>query len=218
MSSRRVLLLDGRRDDDATLVSVRAALDDGLRACGLAVDHWLLRDEAIAPCTGCFGCWVKTPGVCVNRDAGRAVAERIMKSDLLIFLTPVTFGGYSSELKKALDHIIPILLPHFRAVDGGTRHRLRYAEYPDLLAVGVLSDAAADPALEAETFRELVARNALNFRPEHWAAGVVPSEAGPLEIGVIVSGLLGKVGARGELVSIGHPRNAAFTAPEEVAS
>ena len=218
MKARHVLLLDGRRDDDATLVAVRAALDVGLNACGLTVDSWVLRDEAIAPCTGCFGCWVKTPGVCVNRDAGRSVAARFMSSDLLVYLTPVTFGGYSSELKKAVDHIIPVLLPHFCKLDGDTRHKLRYTKYPDFLAVGVATHSALDPAAEAETFRALAARNALNLRPGRWAAGVVKPDARSLEIGALVSGLLGQVGAHSGPASIGRPRDLAFSAQREVAS
>jgi hypothetical protein len=217
MNPRKVLLLDGRRDDDVTFTTVRTAIDDGLRACGLAVDPWVLRDEEVAPCSGCFGCWIKTPGVCVGRDAGRSVAARIMSSDLLVLLTPVTFGGYSSQLKKGLDHIIPILLPHFRKVDGETHHVMRYARYPDLLAVGVVTDVAADPNAEAETFRALVARNALNLEPEHWASAVVMPDAGPLEIGVIVSGSLAQIGLTGRLAHIGRQRSDAFAA-EEVAS
>jgi len=49
---------------------------------------------------GCFGCWNKTPGTCVMKDDSAKIAKAVVNSDLLIFLTPITFGGYSSELKK----------------------------------------------------------------------------------------------------------------------
>ena len=132
------LLLDGRRDDDATLALAHDALADGLAAGGWAVDDWTLRDDRIAWCAGCFKCWTQTPGVCAHHDDGRKVAERWVPSDLTVLLTPVTFGGYSSELKKALDHVIPILLPFMRKREGETRHPQRYELRRDLLVVGTV--------------------------------------------------------------------------------
>jgi multimeric flavodoxin WrbA len=44
-----------------------------------------------------------TPGECVIKDAGCDVARDVSHSDLVILLTPMSFGGYSSELKKAVD-------------------------------------------------------------------------------------------------------------------
>ncbi|MEI6725275.1 MAG: NAD(P)H-dependent oxidoreductase, partial [Actinomycetes bacterium] len=130
------LLLDGRRDDEPTLALAHDALADGLAAGGWAVDDWRLRDDKIAWCAGCFKCWTTTPGECAHHDDGRAVAERWVRSDLVVFLTPVTFGGYSSELKKALDHVLPILLPTMGKRGGETHHPQRYERRRDLLVVG----------------------------------------------------------------------------------
>ena len=154
--TRRCLLLDGRSDDEPTLVAAHDALVDGLAGHGWTVDDWLLHDAEIAWCAGCFGCWVKTPGECVHRDAGRDVAARILRSDLLVYLTPTTFGGYSSELKKALDHLIPNLLPYLRHASGDTRHPRRYNVSHNLLVVGI-APAGAEGAAEQETFRKLEA-------------------------------------------------------------
>jgi multimeric flavodoxin WrbA len=191
--NRTALLLDGRAGDDPTLELIHEALADGLVAGGWAVDDWRLQGEKIAWCAGCFGCWVKTPGVCVHNDAGRDVAVRAVRSDLYAYLTPVTFGGYSAELKKALDHLIPIKLPDLRKTGADTRHPQRYDKNHDLLVVGTVPAGQAVGA-EAQTFRRLVERNALNLRPERWAAGVLESGAGEWEVRLAVNAWLAEVG------------------------
>ena len=188
------LLLDGRRDDEPTLALAHDALADGLAAGGWAVDDWRLRDDKIAWCAGCFKCWTTTPGVCAHHDDGRTVAERWVRSDLLVLLTPVTFGGYSSELKKALDHVIPILLPYLRKRGDDTHHPQRYERTRDLLVVGTVPAGQADGP-EARTFRRLVERNTLNMEPPRWATGVLEEGAGEWEVRIAVDALLAKVGA-----------------------
>ena len=190
---RTALLLDGSRSDDPTLALVHHALHEALIADGCDVDDWRLRDETMAWCVGCFGCWVKTPGVCARSDAGREVAARMARSDVLVYLTPVTFGGYSSELKKALDHLIPILLPDLKKSGGDTRHPQRYERAHDLLAIGTVPAGEAGGA-EAQTFRRLVSRNTLNLRPRRWAAGVVEDGATGPQVGFVVGSLLHQIG------------------------
>ncbi len=109
---------------------------------------------------GCFVCWIKTPGICVRDDIARKVARDVVQSDVLIYITPVTFGGYSSELKKALDRNIPIILPFFQKIKGEIHHKARYDHYPNLLVIGYLDKP--NPEYE-ETFNFLVGRNALNM-------------------------------------------------------
>ena len=199
------LLLDGRRDDDSALALAHDALVDGLAAGGWAVDDWLLRDEKIAWCAGCFKCWTTTPGLCAHHDGGRKVAERWVQSDLVVFLTPVTFGGYSSELKKALDHVIPILQPFMQKRHGETRHPQRYERRRDLLVVGTVPAGLAGGA-EAQTFRRLVERNTLNMQPPHWTAGVLEEGAGESEVRVAVGALLADVGIEGQRAAQGAGR------------
>ena len=187
------LLFDGRTDDDPTLTLIHEALVDGLAAGGCAVDDWRLRDEQIAWCSGCFGCWTRTPGVCVHKDAGRDVAARAMRGDLFVYLTPVTFGGYSAELKKALDHVLPLKLPDLKKSGLDTRHPQRYGRDHDLLAVGTVPAGQAGGA-EARTFRRLAERNSLNLHSERWAAGVLETGAGEWEVRVAVTALLADAG------------------------
>jgi hypothetical protein len=173
MLAMNVVILDGSRDaqDGGILGRLAGALAD----LGHKTEILTLREKQIAPCLGCFGCWVKTPGECVVDDAGRDVARAIARCELLAYFTPVTFGGVSSELKKALDRMIPNISPFFARVSGETHHRTRYARPPRLLALGTLP--APDRAAEA-VFKTLVERNALNLRSAHTAAAVVVRGAG----------------------------------------
>jgi multimeric flavodoxin WrbA len=203
--THRALILDGRRDDEPTLALAHDALAGGLAAGDWAVDDWRLRDDKIAWCAGCFKCWTQTPGVCAHRDDGRTVAERWVRSDLVVFLTPVTFGGYSSELKKALDHVIPILQPFMQHRGGETRHPQRYESRRDLVVVGSVPAGQAEGP-EAETFRRLVERNTLNMQPPRWTAGVLEEGAGEWEVRVAVAALLAEVGIEGERAAHGAGR------------
>jgi hypothetical protein len=166
------LILDGGVADGEDTRGVGAIADDVLRCEGWRVTTLTLREIDIAPCLGCFGCWVKTPGVCVIDDAGRDVARQMMQSDLLVFLTPLTFGGYSSELKKALDRWIPNITPLFRLIKGEVHHAKRYARYPRVIGIGLCSDGRADPD-EEELFETLVDRNAINLHAPASAACVI---------------------------------------------
>jgi multimeric flavodoxin WrbA len=137
-----------------------AAVSAALKARNWDAKAFALAGMDIQPCRGCFSCWVKTPGRCVIHDDEEAILRATAASDRVIWLTPITFGGYSPELKKALDRIIPILLPFFAKVRGETHHPLRYERRRRLLAIGTLKQEDAD---SEGVFRHLVGRNALNM-------------------------------------------------------
>ena len=166
----KVTLLNGSPAGDGFTDGVATALSDAAQAQGGAITAWSLRDETIAACVGCFDCWIKTPGVCRMKDVNRDITRSVIQSDLTIWVTPVTFGGYSSELKKAMDHLIPLIMPFFTRIDGEVHHQPRYARYPDILGVGVLP--ASHPAQE-QIFQTLVSRNAINLHSADHSSVVV---------------------------------------------
>src|SRR5512138_573496 len=133
----RALVLNGALAGDEGLGPIEEALTSDLAASGCTCERIHLRDVLITYCKGCFDCWVKTPGICATRDGACVVTRAFACSDLVALLSPITFGGYSSELKKALYRSIGIVSPFFARFDGEVHHRPRYAHHPALLAVGV---------------------------------------------------------------------------------
>lgn len=156
----KALVLDGSREGDSLTPVAVLGMTSALAGRADFVELVKPRELAIAPCAGCFGCWTRTPGECVIKDDARDVVGSYVGSDLVVYVTPVTFGGYSSELKKLLDRIIlSVLDPRFTVVGGEVHHRLRYRRFPKTVGFGTLP--SPDPEAE-RLFARLVARNGIN--------------------------------------------------------
>jgi multimeric flavodoxin WrbA len=157
----KALVLDGSREGDSLTPIAVLGMASALAGRVDFVELVKPSELSIAPCAGCFGCWTRTPGECVIKDDARDVVCSYVGSDLVVFVTPVTFGGYSSQLKKLLDRIIlSVLDPRFTTVGGEVHHLLRYRRYPKTIGLGTLP--STDPEAE-RLFARLVARNGLNI-------------------------------------------------------
>lgn len=156
----KIVILDGSSANDALAGRIRAEVLRQLAAQNHAVETFTLRERKIGNCAGDFFCWVRTPGTCMVDDDNRLIAAAIVHADLLVYLTPITFGGYSATLKQAVDHQIQNIAPFFAALNGETHHAKRYDRSPDFLVIGW--QPAPNPAAEG-IFRHLVWRNSLNF-------------------------------------------------------
>jgi multimeric flavodoxin WrbA len=170
------VIFDGSPDDDEGCAGMCAQVEAALQEMGYYPKTLQFRKMRMGKCTGCFGCWVRTPGQCVINDDGRFIAKSIVGTDLLVFFTPVTFGGYSSALKVGLDRMIPVLLPTLKNVGGETHHPLRYdVAYPFLLGVGLIQEP--DKGKE-EIFAQLVGRNGRNMQGRGSASVILHREDG----------------------------------------
>jgi multimeric flavodoxin WrbA len=127
---------------------------------GHEVAVFTLKELCVAPCCGYFRCWINSPGTCVIQDTVNKIVDSIVNSDCWVFITNVTFGGYSSELKKVIDRLPPLMLPHFMRVNGEVHHRPRYRKIPNLLVFGY---AESEDKESENIFQAIVARNSVNF-------------------------------------------------------
>ncbi len=157
---KNALILNGTRKEDAEINAIYSNIINVLESNNWNVNSNLLREKKVAPCQGCFDCWLKTPGECKIHDEGRDIAKYMVQSDLIIHLTEITFGGYSSEMKKVMDRFIPNILPFFKKIKGEVHHKQRYEKRASIIVMGFLTE----PDKEQEAvFKELIYRNSINM-------------------------------------------------------
>ncbi len=158
---KKVLILNGSLENQTHLMSTQSILEEELSNAGWECESLILHQMKIGTCIGCFQCWDTTPGICFQDDQGREVSKKAINNDLLVFLTPLTWGGYSSELKKAVERILGLLHPSFTRIKGSCRHKKRYGHYPSVLGIAV-AEGKRDEEQE-QIFKTLILRHSLNW-------------------------------------------------------
>ena len=124
-------------------------------------DMILIGDNGeICNCTGCFGCWIKTPGKCVIRDRYGDMGELLARCDEAEIISRCCYGGYSPFVKNVLDRSIPYLHPYFQIKNDEMHHKQRYNKilklHVDFYGENITED-------EKQTAGELVRANAVNL-------------------------------------------------------
>jgi len=138
----RILILDGNPDDqNRAFEGYVQEVGAGLESSGHEVKRLALRGMDVRSCTGCFSCWLKTPGECVISDDAVAICREYVNADFVLLASPMIMGFVSAVLKRAMDRVVPLVLPYFEFVNGEMHHAGRYEEYPRL---GLLIEKSAE--------------------------------------------------------------------------
>lgn len=90
-----------------------------------------LRVTKIKDCIGCWSCWVKTPGKCINNDLDEFY-KAYLEADKVIIFSKVSQGFISGNLKTIFDRMIPLFLPYITYETGESMHVPRYSKYPEI--------------------------------------------------------------------------------------
>lgn len=122
-----------------------------------------LNEYNLKNCIGCFGCWVKTPGLCVIKDKNEEINSAFINSDFVIYVGRITYGSYSVTLKRSLDRLIPNISPFFKIINNEVHHKPRYKKYPQLIHVGYCTNITRE---EKDTFKDLVKANTVNLQKD----------------------------------------------------
>lgn len=90
-----------------------------------------LMTTSVKDCTGCWSCWLKTPGRCIHKDLDEFYKE-YLDADKVIIFSKVTQGFVSGNLKSLFDRMIPLFLPYITYKTGESMHVPRYEKYPEV--------------------------------------------------------------------------------------
>jgi multimeric flavodoxin WrbA len=166
----RIVLLDGNPWQPSTsppqLASPKldAYLEQLGSLCTSAGHTWRafqLRTLKYHFCTGCLSCFTRTPGRCAHKDDMQQVRQEVIRSDLLLFASPLLVGFSSALLKKACDRLVPLVHPYVEVVNGECHHVARYPHYP---AIGMLIDPSGFTNRDCEIVLDVHRRLAINLK------------------------------------------------------
>jgi hypothetical protein len=160
----KVLVINGNPESTSTSTfgEYLNRLTESLCERDFEVKSIPIADLKINYCIGCFNCWLKTPGQCVFRDDMELVLREMLKSDLVIYASPLSLGFLHHLLKKTLDRSIPLVLPYISIYKKEFHHYLRYPKMP-LLGVLVEKEADTDGD-DLELTYGMMKRLSLNMR------------------------------------------------------
>lgn len=170
----RVLLLYDETSEDFEDVNLAEQIKNSIQNAGFAVKLRKITGSEFKPCIGCFGCWVKTPGLCVlPGDEANQINSDMVNAQVLVVLTLILYGGYSTDIKKYLDRMIPNISPFFTVINGETHHQKRYNSYPSFVGIGYSANVSNS---EQRTFQTLIQRNSINFHAPKSLALVIGNQ------------------------------------------
>jgi len=122
----KVLVMNGSpRKDRGVTAGLLTHFIDGMKDATADVEILYSKGLDLGDCRGCFNCWSKTPGKCVQDDEMTGILEKMADADIIVLATPVYVDGMTGFLKTLLDRSIPLLHGVFELRDDHCRHALR---------------------------------------------------------------------------------------------
>ncbi len=92
----------------------------GMTDAGADVEILYPKKMKIRPCIGDFQCWYKKVGVCIHTDDMNEALDKMRKSHILVFATPI-YLPLPGAFQNFLNRMMPVIEPILRFEDGRTR-------------------------------------------------------------------------------------------------
>jgi multimeric flavodoxin WrbA len=87
-------------------------LVEGMRQTGAEVEIVNLREKKIKVCIGCFTCWTKTPGKCIQQDdMTKELFPKWLEADVCVYATPLFHHTVNATMKTFIERCLPICEP-----------------------------------------------------------------------------------------------------------
>lgn len=128
----------------------------------------------ISTCLNCHYCHTKEYGKCNIKDDMQPLLYQLADCSHLILVGPISFGSYSSQLKKILDRLVVLGDPHYHISNGELVKGSKSGQL-SIYGIGIKSQCSAD---ETELFIHLVNENIkiMNTKGQGFVLEDSPSE------------------------------------------
>ena len=97
----RITVLMGSPNKNGSTSILVSAFKKGAEEAGHQTEVIDICRMNIHPCTGCVACGYEGP--CVQKDDNEQIREKLLKSDMIVFATPLYYYGMSAQLKTVID-------------------------------------------------------------------------------------------------------------------
>ena len=98
----KILILKGSPHKNGTTNAIVNEFIKGAKANkNNIIEEIDVAHASIHPCKGCDNCMMNGP--CIQKDDGEMILKKILESNLVVFVTPVYYFGFSARLKTLID-------------------------------------------------------------------------------------------------------------------
>lgn len=103
----RILIVQGSPHKQGTTHALTEAFLSGVNQSSHTVETVWLGEKKVAPCLGCEYCR-NHDGVCVHGDDMAVLLPKVLDADLVVFVTPIYYFGFSAQLKAFIDRFYAV--------------------------------------------------------------------------------------------------------------
>lgn len=164
MAQMKIICINGSpKGKNSNSHRIASEFLEGARKAGAETETVFLVEKEIGECKACLSCWIKTPGKCIQKDDMAELLEGVIKSDIVVFATPVYADNVTGIMKIFIDRMIPAVDPRVKRVRGETVHVKRYDMYPKIV---VISNSGFPEQTHFQTLRLYFRRLSRNMHSE----------------------------------------------------
>ncbi len=162
--SRALVLVGNPRKKNGLTSFYLGPFVDGMKKAGTEVEEIYLYEKKINPCLGCFHCWTKTPGSCIQKDDQAELLKKVDTAELIVYALPLYFHTMPGLVKNHIDRQLPKYHPYCEKNGALMRHLRRTTAKQSL----VLFSLNGFPQIEnfealVKTFEAYARHDNMNF-------------------------------------------------------
>lgn len=111
---------------------------EGARQAGAVTETHYLREYRIKYCLGCFGCWLRNKGQCVQEDdmTGELYGH-FLGADLAVLATPIYHFNMNARMKSFIERTLPMMEPTLTDQGEGAHYPFQMARVPRIVVLSV---------------------------------------------------------------------------------